>query len=82
MPTYDYECNSCGTFEEYQSITAAPLECCPRCGDKVRRLISRNPVILFKGPGFHVNDYRKTSAGDSSKEDSGSSKKEDGQAAS
>jgi len=82
MPTYDYECNSCGPFEEYQSITAAPLERCPRCGDKVRRLISRNPVILFKGPGFHVTDYRKNSPSDTAKEESGSSNKEDGQAAS
>lgn len=81
MPTYDYECKSCGCFEEYQSITAEPLEICPRCGGKVRRLISRNPVILFEGPGFHVTDYRKNSS-HVSKEESESSKKEDSQAAS
>jgi len=38
---------------------AAPK--CQRCGRAVRRVFS--PVgIIFKGPGFHINDYRKTPA--------------------
>ncbi|NUM67258.1 zinc ribbon domain-containing protein, partial [candidate division KSB1 bacterium] len=30
MPTYDYDCSSCGrTTEIFQSITAPPVEKCP-----------------------------------------------------
>ncbi len=61
MPTYEYACDSCGRFEHYQGITEAPLEQCPRCAGSVRRLIPRQLTVIFKGPGFHVNDYRKGS---------------------
>ncbi|MDI6894797.1 MAG: FmdB family zinc ribbon protein [Bacillota bacterium] len=58
MPVYEYECEHCGTFEVYRSITAEPLEECPQCGGKVRKLISRHVSIIFKGSGFHTTDYR------------------------
>ena len=63
MPTYEYECNACGhKFEEFQSITAAPLRKCPRCRKrKVRRLISAGAGVLFKGSGFYQTDYRSES---------------------
>ncbi len=70
MPTYDYECTKCGhAFEEFQSITAAPLEKCPACAGKVRRLIGTGGGLLFKGSGFYQTDYRsaayqKAAAGD------------------
>jgi predicted nucleic acid-binding Zn ribbon protein len=32
---------------------------CERCGGPVRRVFSA-PALIFKGPGFHVTDYRKT----------------------
>jgi len=57
MPTYDYKCPNCGRFEVEQRITESALESCPTCAAPVKRLISRNLSILFKGPGFHVNDY-------------------------
>ncbi|MGI6558042.1 MAG: FmdB family zinc ribbon protein [Limnochordia bacterium] len=60
MPTYEYECSNCGHFELVQKITADPLDSCPTCGGKVRRLISRNINILFKGPGFYCTDNRKS----------------------
>lgn len=60
MPTYDYECTSCAhTFEAFQKITDKPLEKCPKCNKKVRRLISAGAGIIFKGSGFYANDYRK-----------------------
>ena len=59
MPTYDYACDECGYhFEEFQSITAAPLSACPRCHGQVRRLIGAGNGFLFKGNGFYVTDYR------------------------
>lgn len=60
MPTYDYECASCGhAFEVFQKITDKSLEKCPKCNKKVRRLISGGAGIIFKGSGFYANDYRK-----------------------
>jgi len=62
MPTYEYECRKCGDrFERFQLISAAPLQSCPRCGGKVRRLISGGAGILFRGHGFYATDYRSPS---------------------
>ncbi|HUS48400.1 MAG TPA: zinc ribbon domain-containing protein [Phycisphaerae bacterium] len=63
MPTYDYKCTACGhQFEKFQSITAAPVRKCPRCGKaKVRRLIGMGAGVIFKGSGFHQTDYRSES---------------------
>lgn len=63
MPTYEYRCEQCGKFDYFQAITDAPLSTCPTCGQPVRRLISRNVNIIFKGPGFHITDYRKSGSG-------------------
>jgi len=71
MPTYEYQCTTCDhRFEVFQRITDDPVTSCARCGAPVRRLLF--PVgIVFKGPGFHVNDYGKsgssTSGGNSKK---------------
>lgn len=62
MPTYDYECGSCGNnFEAFQQMSDKPLDKCPKCGKKVKRLISPGAGIIFKGPGFYATDYRKKS---------------------
>ena len=60
MPTYEYECDACGhAFEQFQSITAAPIKKCPICKkSRVRRLIGRGAGIIFKGSGFYQTDYR------------------------
>ncbi len=63
MPTYDYECTECGyTFEHFQAMSEAPLETCPECGGKVRRLIGGGLGIIFKGSGFYVTDNKKKSS--------------------
>lgn len=60
MPTYDYECAHCGyRFELSQNITAKPLDKCPKCHKKVKRLIGSGSGIIFKGSGFYATDYRK-----------------------
>ncbi|RJP73970.1 MAG: zinc ribbon domain-containing protein [Candidatus Zixiibacteriota bacterium] len=52
MPTYEYACRVCGRqFEQYQSMTEAPLAACPACGGEVRRLVSGGAGFIFKGSG-------------------------------
>src|SRR5262245_53290646 len=60
MPTYDYVCDACGhEFEQFQSITAAPLKTCPKCSRKaLKRLIGPGAGVIFKGAGFYTTDYR------------------------
>ena len=58
MPHYDYRCEKCGKFEVEQSIKDKILSKCPKCGSPVKRLISPSGIV-FKGSGFHVNDYKK-----------------------
>ena len=59
MPTYDYECQGCGTvFEAFQKMSDAPLEECPDCGGKVQRLLGAGAGLIFKGGGFYETDYR------------------------
>lgn len=59
MPTYEYKCNECGNnFEEFQKITADPLETCPACGGSVKRLIGAGAGPIFKGSGFYQTDYK------------------------
>lgn len=64
MPTYDYECQSCGhTTEVFQSISEDPITTCPQCGeDELKRLISAGVGIIFKGSGFYVTDSKKGSS--------------------
>ena len=77
MPTYEYECRSCEhAFEEFQSITAAPRETCPKCGGKVRRLIGTGSAVIFKGSGFYATDYRSDEYKKKVKEEKGETKKE------
>ena len=60
MPTYDYECTSCGhKFEVSQKITDKHLDKCPKCSKKIKRLIGSGSGIIFKGSGFYATDYRK-----------------------
>jgi len=57
MPTYGYECKSCGhTFDAFQSMTDEPLKICPKCGKAIRRLINGGTGVIFKGGGFYVTD--------------------------
>ncbi len=62
MPTYEYECRSCGyRFEKFQSMSAEPLKKCPKCGkNSLYRLIGLGAGIIFKGSGFYITDYKKS----------------------
>lgn len=53
MPTYEYECESCGNrFERREPISALALTTCPTCGGQVRRVISGG-LPLNTGGGAH-----------------------------
>ena len=57
MPTYEYECKSCGHgFEVFQSMSDPPLKECPECGKEIRRLIFGGTGVIFKGSGFYITD--------------------------
>ena len=71
MPTYEYECKSCGhAFEKFQTMSAKPLSKCPECGKALRRIIGQGAGIIFKGSGFYATDYRKNSCKENKKSDS------------
>jgi putative FmdB family regulatory protein len=63
MPTYDYQCDSCGhRFEEFQYFSEEPLKVCPKCQtEALRRLFGTGAAVLFKGSGFYETDYRSDS---------------------
>jgi len=56
MPTYEYSCTSCGTFDVEQRITEPALAICDKCGGPVRRLISRSSFAL-RGGGWYADGY-------------------------
>ncbi len=62
MPVYEYACTACGErTEARQSFDDPPLEECPICGGRLRKLFS--PVgIVFKGSGFYATDAKKSSS--------------------
>lgn len=63
MPTYDYKCTKCeDSFEFFQKMTDAPIENCPNCGGKLKRMIGTGMTPIFKGSGFYETDYKKNSA--------------------
>jgi putative FmdB family regulatory protein len=75
MPIYVYACTNCGErTEAKQSFDDPPLDECPHCGGKLRKMYS--PVgIVFKGSGFYSTDAKSKSSTSSS---SGSSSSKDG----
>jgi putative FmdB family regulatory protein len=61
MPLYEYRCEGCGKqFEVIQKFSDQPLTTHDGCGGPVHRMLSA-PALQFKGSGWYVNDYAKTS---------------------
>ena len=62
MPLYEYECEACGQrFEVIRKFSDPPLEVCRQCGAGPIRRLPSSPAIQFKGSGFYITDYPKTS---------------------
>jgi putative FmdB family regulatory protein len=76
MPTYEYECTSCGQHVEvFQRISEDPLTTCGACGGQLRKVF--HPAgIVFKGSGFYSTDNRS-----GSKASTSSSSSSDGEGA-
>ena len=78
MPTYDYQCKSCGhLFELFQQMSDPVKKKCPECKQlQLKRLIGAGAGVVFKGSGFYETDYRSDSYKKSEKaeKDSGKSK--------
>ena len=52
MPIYEYKCGECRhTFERRQHFNDEPVDICPSCGGKCRRVIHASAVI-FKGGDY------------------------------
>ncbi|MEO8251031.1 MAG: FmdB family zinc ribbon protein [Chloroflexota bacterium] len=66
MPTYDYQCRSCGVITEvvHSMLEDGPTEC-ERCGGVLRRLVHPTGII-FRGSGFYRNDSRSSASGSDS----------------
>src|SRR5680860_454616 len=77
MPIYEYACTACGErTEAKQGFDDLPLQECPVCGGKLRKLYS--PVgIVFKGSGFYSTDKKGQKRGGGVKKDSEGSKSQD-----
>ena len=68
MPTYEYECKTCGHhFEKFQGINDTPIKICPECGGQVRRLPGIGAGVIFKGSGFYATDYARSDNGASTR---------------
>ena len=65
MPFYEYSCERCSyQFTVSQSIKDDPLQYCGiHCPiqdiGKIKRLISKNVYVIFKGKGFYETDYKR-----------------------
>ena len=80
MPTYEYQCKTCGHhFERVQRFSDDPVRECPECGAEVRRVIHPAGVI-FKGAGWYITDSRK-GGGDSASLNATNGAKPEGDAA-
>lgn len=73
MPTYEYECQTCGHhFDARQSMKDPHLTDCPQpeCAGPVKRKISLGSGFIFKGSGFYITDYRSDSYKAAARKDS------------
>ncbi len=81
MPTYVYRREDGSTFEIEQPITADALETCPTTGQPVRRVISGQAGLIFKGDGFYLTDYARKGKKDPAEKAGTASAKKDAPAA-
>jgi putative FmdB family regulatory protein len=60
VPLYEYQCEACGNrFEKIQKFSDPPVDTCPSCGGRVRKLVS-SPAFQFKGTGWYATDYARS----------------------
>jgi putative FmdB family regulatory protein len=75
MPLYEYQCESCSErLEAIQKFSDPLYTHCPKCGGNLKKLIS-SPAIQFKGSGFYITDYAKSSGKSETSSDGGGDSK-------
>jgi putative FmdB family regulatory protein len=80
VPLYEYECQKCGKhFERIEKMDGPYLKKCPNCGGRVERLVSP-PAIQFKGSGWYVTDYARSSRGAEKADGGGAAEKSESKA--
>jgi len=81
VPIYDYRCDACGhAFSAVRSYSDGPVEVCPNCGKRPRKLLVA-PAVVFKGSGWYKTDSRGAApkeGGDSAKSTTSGDTKSDG----
>lgn len=62
MPIYEYECIDCGDeIEIVHGISEKPKRKCPKCGGRMKRLMSLNSFHL-KGSGWYKPSAKEAKA--------------------
>jgi putative FmdB family regulatory protein len=78
VPTYDYQCRSCGnTTEVIHSMLEEGPTTCEICGGQLRRVFYPTGII-FKGTGFYKTDSRGSATSDSSTQSAPKTPSKDG----
>jgi putative FmdB family regulatory protein len=62
MPVYELKCRECEHDWETRLEWKAPLPACPECGSEEVRKVYHAAALIFKGSGWHCNDYAKNGA--------------------
>jgi len=57
MPIREYTCIKCGVFENIELKAEEALKNCPKCNNKVERIMSLSS-IRFNGSGYYLTDYK------------------------
>ncbi len=61
MPTFDFQCQKCGTvFEETLPFGSKTLPPCVKCKSKRVEKLMSPPAIHFKGSGFYKTDANRS----------------------
>lgn len=72
MPIYVYKCTECNEYcEALQKASDEPKKTCPACQAEALIKVIAPVGVIFKGTGFHKNDYSSKSSGSSSSKPSG-----------
>jgi putative FmdB family regulatory protein len=72
LPTYGYQCSSCGKrYEKREGFDAPARQKCQFCGKPATRILYAPPIV-FKGSGFYKTDSRGTSSASTEGGSSGS----------
>ena len=69
MPIFDFQCTNCETLKEDVILRVKDTDdkstypVCPECGNVMTKLIGNPGRAIFKGRGFHCNEYHAPTRG-------------------